>query len=181
MTAMLVIIVTVGGSATSIYLFGEEMRSRRSFGWKHMEKLVRKLIADIHHRDYTPDLVLGVGRGGAILAGMLAGNLDGVPLAVVDTIIDHSTGTSSAKIRYPESCPPLKDKSVLIVVGELYSGEDLRQGVEFAKRRHPREIRTATLLTHPAASVRPDFVGQQTDKPLTAPWRLTDRYKEHRV
>ncbi|ERR1700722_265077 len=181
MTALLVIIVTVVGSATSIYLFGEEMRSRRSFGWKHMEKLVRKLIAEIHHRDYTPDLVLGVGRGGAILAGMLAGNLDGVPLAVVDTIIDHSTGTSSAKIRYPESCPSLKDKSVLIVVGELYSGEDLRQGVEFAKRRHPREIRTATLLTHPAASVRPDFVGQQTDKPLTAPWRLTDRYKEHRV
>jgi uncharacterized protein len=180
MTALIVVILSVAGSATSIYLFGEQMRSRRSFGWKHMEKLVLKLIAEIHSCDYTPDLVLGVGRGGAILAGMLAGNLDHVPLAVVDTILDHSTGTTSAKIRFPEACPPLRDKSVLIVVGELYSGEDLRQGIEFVKRRHPREIKTATLLTHPAASVRPTFVGQQTDKPLTAPWRLTDRYKEKR-
>jgi hypoxanthine phosphoribosyltransferase len=178
---VLLVTLSIAGSVTSIYFFGEEMRSRRRFGWKHMEKLVRKLIADIHHRDYAPDLVLGVGRGGAILAGMLAGNLGDVPLAVVDTIIDHSTGTSSAKIRFPASCPPLRDKSVLIVVGELYSGEDLRQGIEFAKRRHPCEIRTATLLTHHAASVRPDFVGQETDKPLTAPWRLTDHYKEHRL
>lgn len=179
--SILVGVIGLVASVVSIYLFAEDLRSRRRFGWKHVEKLVKELIADMGRRGYVPDLILGVGRGGSILAGMLAGNLGHLPLAVVDTILDRSSGTSTASIRYPECCPSLEGKSVLIVVGELYSGEDLRHGIEFAKERNPREIKTATLLTHHAASVRPDFVGMQTDKPLTAPWRISEQYRQKRL
>lgn len=181
MTTVVLAVISVAGSAATIYLFAEEMRNRRRFGWKHVERLVTRLIADMTARDYTPDLVLGVGRGGAILAGMLAGNLGHLPLAVIDTVLDRSDGESRASIRFPECCPALRDKSVLVVVGELYSGIDLRNGIEFVRHRHPREIRTATLLTHPAAAVQPDFVGLETDKPLTAPWRITDSYRLRRL
>jgi hypoxanthine phosphoribosyltransferase len=157
------------------------MRSRRRFGWKQVEKLVKVLLEEMRTRGYRPDLVLGIGRGGAILGGMLAGNLGHIPLAVVDTELDHSDGVSKARIRFPDCCPSLTDKSVLVVVGELFSGEDLRQGMEFVRSRHPAQIRTATLLTHPAASVRPDFVGLKTDRPLSAPWRITDAYRTHRL
>jgi hypoxanthine phosphoribosyltransferase len=175
------LVLSVAASAVTIYLFAEELQNRRRFGWKHVEKLVEGLLDDMRTRDYSPDLVLGVGRGGAILAGMLAGNLGHLPLAVVDTILDRSAGISRATIRFPECCPDLRDKDVLIVVGELYSGEDLRRGIEFAERQNPRAIKTATLLTHPAASIRPDFVGLETAKPLSAPWRISEHYKLKRL
>jgi len=181
MTTILLALISLISSAATIYLFLEELRNRRQFGWKHADALVKKLLQEMRRKSYTPDLVLGVGRGGAILAGMLAGNLGHLPLAVIDTVLDRSEGVSTAKVRFPESCPPVKDKSVLVVVGELYSGEDLKQAVEFVRRRRPREIKTATLLTHPAASIRPDFVGLESKQPLTAPWRISDQYKTQRL
>jgi uncharacterized protein len=174
-------VISAVASIATIYLFSEEMRNRKQFGWKHVEKLVKALINKMQVQQYKPDVIIGIGRGGAILAGILAGNLGHVPLAVMDTIIDRSTGISSAKIRYPATCPDIRDKSVLLVVGELYSGEDLKQGMEFVKRKHPKEVRTASLLTHPAASVRPDYVGLESAKPLTAPWRITESYRMQRL
>jgi uncharacterized protein len=180
MTIFLAVLSTVASTST-VYLFAEEMRSRRRFGWKQVTKLVRGMLTDMRTRGYTPDLVLGVGRGGSILAGILAGNMGHLPLAVLDTVLEHPHGVSHVEFRFPDCCPALRDKNVLIVVGELYSGEDLRHAIEFVQRRHPREIKTASLLTHPAASVRPDFIGFQSAKPLSAPWRMTDAYKIHRL
>jgi uncharacterized protein len=180
MTIFLAVLSAVASTST-VYLFAEEMRSRRRFGWKQVTKLVRDMLTDMRTSGYTPDLVLGVGRGGSILAGMLAGNMGHLPLAVLDTVLEHPHGVSHVKFRFPDCCPALRDKNVLIVVGELYSGEDLRHAIEFVQRRHPREIKTASLLTHPAASVRPDFIGFQSAKPLSAPWRMTDAYKIHRL
>jgi hypoxanthine phosphoribosyltransferase len=180
MTIALAIVTTLA-SATSIYLFAEDLRSRRRFGWKQVASLVKAMVDEMRVRGYAPDLVLGVGRGGSILAGMLAGNLGHLPLAVLDTVLEHPDGISRVRIRFPDCCPSLKDKNVLIVVGELYSGEDMRHAIDFVRRRHPREIKTASLLTHPAASVRPDFIGFQSAKPLSAPWRMTDAYRVNRL
>jgi hypoxanthine phosphoribosyltransferase len=178
---LFIAILTIVTSATTLYLFAEEMRSRRRFGWKQVEKLVREMIDDMQSRSYKPELVLGVGRGGAILAGMLAGNLGHLPLAVMDTVLEHPDGVSRVEFRFPHCCPDLKGKRVLVVVGELYSGEDLRHAIDYVRTCEPAEIKTASLLTHPAASVRPDFVGLNSGKPLSAPWRITDAYRLHRL
>ena len=180
LTVFLAVLSAVA-SVISVYLFTEEMRSRRRFGWKQVEKLVREMLEEMLTRRYRPDLVIGVGRGGAILGGMLAGNMGHLPLAVLDTVLDRSDSISRVEFRFPDCCPSVRDKSVLLVVGELYSGEDLRQAIEFVNRRRPREVKTASLLTHPAASVRPDFIGLRSAKPLSAPWRMTNEYRIQRL
>lgn len=181
MVTLLLGILSFVASGATIYLFAEDMRSRRRFGWKQVDKLVLRLIEELRARGFEPDLVLGVGRGGAIVGGMLAGNMGHLPFAVLDTELGHPNGIGTVSFRFPGSCPTVRDKKVLAVVGELFSGEDLRHAMEFIGRRHPRELRTASLLTHPAASVRPDFVGLLSDRPLTAPWRLTDAYRMRRL
>lgn len=168
MLTILIAVISLIASLVTIFLFAENLHNRRQFGWKHVDKLIRKLLADMRVHGYIPEVIIGVGRGGAILAGILAGNLGHIPLFVLDTVLEHTDGVSTATIRWTAHCPPLKDKSVLIVVGELYSGEDLKKGVEFVRKKNPREIKTATLLTHPAASIHPDFVGFESTKPLTA-------------
>lgn len=180
MTVFLAILGALA-SAAGLYLFAEDMRSRRRFGWKQVTALVRRMLNEMQSLSYKPDLVVGIGRGGAILAGMLAGNLGHLPLVVLDTVIDHPNGIRRVEFRFPDCCPPLKGKRILLVVGELYSGEDLRHAIEFAQLQQPAEIKAASLLTHPAAVVKPDFVGRETGKPLSAPWRITDAYKVSRI
>lgn len=180
LTITLGVISTVA-SVVSIYLFAEELRNRRQFGWKHVDKLVRKIILSIQRDDFKPDLVIGLGRGGAILAGILAGNMNHLPLVVLDTILEKEGGMSTVRVRFPQSCPPLRDLNVLLVVGELYSGEDLKKGIDFVRRRHPKSIRTASLLSHPAASIQPNFLGLESDRPLSAPWRISDHYRTQRL
>lgn len=180
--AVAALIATVIGVVSGLIALYEFFAKRRRFGWKEVEKLVLRLIDLVEHDDFSPDLVLGVGRGGAIVAGMLAGNMGQLPLVCIDTSSTRdSGGAKCVVIRFPSAVPPLKDKRVLIVVGELYSGEDMRTAIDFVARRKPQSIKTLSLLTHPASVVRPDFFGRQTDSPLVAPWRLTEGYKKNRI
>lgn len=181
MTTVVLTVVAIVASLIAIYLFVEEMRERFSFGWKHVNKLVRKLIDELRSSSFDPDTIVGVGRGGAILAGMLAGNMGQVPLAVLDTEVHQDQGVTSARLRNPDTCPSVKGQSVLLVVGELFTGEDLKAAIGFIQAMHPRELKTLTLLTHRAASVNPDFVGMETNRPLSAPWRISDHYRDNRI
>ena len=181
MNTFVLTVIAVVASFVAIFFFAAEMRERFSFGWKHVNKLVRKLIDELRRSSFDPDLIVGVGRGGAILAGMLAGNMGQVPLAVLDTEVHQDQGVTSARLRNAEACPSVKGLSVLLVVGELFTGEDLKAAINFMQMMNPREVRTLTLLTHRAASVNPDFVGMETNRPLSAPWRISDHYRDNRI
>jgi hypoxanthine phosphoribosyltransferase len=174
-------VISVVGSVCTIVLFAQVLRDRDRITWRVVESAMKKVLADLNKIDYKPDVVIGVGRGGAIVAGMLAGNLGHVPLFVVDTVLDRSKRQSEARVRYPNLCPEVKDKDVLVSVGELYSGEDLKAVVRYIEEQDPAEIRTMSLFSHPAASIRPDFLGKQTRRPLGAPWRITEAYRTKRL
>jgi hypoxanthine phosphoribosyltransferase len=181
MVTIAITVIGVVGSVLAVYQFAEERRRRRRFGWRDVDKLVLRLLKTLEHDEFDPDLVLGVGRGGAIVAGMLAGNLGQLPLVCIDTESKRDRGRKQCVIRFPSAVPVLRDKRVLIVVGELYSGEDMRTAMDFVVRRKPESFKTLSLLSHPASVVRPDFVGLETKVPLSAPWRLTENYKNNRI
>jgi hypoxanthine phosphoribosyltransferase len=179
--AIVVPVLGVIAALIAIHQFVEERKAKRGFSWRDVERLIHKLLDSIRNDDFDPDLVLGVGRGGAIVAGIIAGNMGRLPLVCIDTESRREHGRTHCVIRFPNAVPVLRDKRVLIVVGELYSGEDLRTAMDFVARRKPAGFKTLSLLSHPASIVRPDFVGRETQSPLVAPWRLTDDYKKTRI
>jgi len=181
LVTVFVSVLGVIGGFIAIYQFAQDRRSKRGFTWRDVDKLVLELLDKIRYDQFDPDLVLGVGRGGSVMAGMLAGNLGHLPLVCIDTESRRDRGQTYCVIRFPNAVPPLRDRRVLIVVGELWTGEDLRTAMKFVKRRKANEFKTLSLLSHPAAAVRPDFIGRETKTPLTAPWRLTDDYKKTRI
>lgn len=175
------LVVSFVASVLTIGLFVQVQYERRSPSWYVVCKRVRCLIQQLNDDGYQPDMIVGIGRGGAIVGGMLAGNLGHVPLFVLDTIVDHSNHERSARLRYPGLCPHLLHLRILLVVGELYTGEDLRVAKHFIEEKAPAELRTLSLYSHPASTIRPDYVGGESKRPLTAPWRLTDVYRNTRV
>jgi hypoxanthine phosphoribosyltransferase len=178
-------IVTAVGTVASVialYEFAERNR-RRAISWKRIDRLVVELISELHRRAFTPDLILGVGRGGTIVAAMIATNLEGrVPLACVDTAEEHDkSGRKQVQLRDPERLPNVTGRQVLVVVAELYSGQDMRAALDYLETRDVAQLRTLAILCGPASVVRPDFVGFHTKHEPRAPWRLTEAGARGRI
>lgn len=173
--------VSFAGSVIAIWELWRYVQDRDRLTWRVTENCMKDIIGQMRRKNYKPDMVIGVGRGGAIVGGMLAGNLGHVPLFVIDTELDRSGGMSKATVRNQTCFPDVHGQSVLVCVGELYSGEDLRAGVEFVANGGPKEITTMSLFSHPASIVDPNYVGKVTSRPLDAPWRITDEYRSRRL
>lgn len=182
---MLIVIATcigVLGSLIGVYQFVEDRR-KKTVSWHHIDKLVVELVIEIERRSFPPDLILGVGRGGALIAAMIATNLEGrIELACMDTEGDFDgAGRKHVKLRHPESLPDLSEKHILVVVAELYSGQDMRDAIDYLEAQGTRRVETLAVLAGPSSNVRPDYVGQVTKHEPLAPWRLTDAARHGRI
>lgn len=173
--------IGLASSIVGIGYFAADIHNKRNFGWKHVEKLLKQMIRDIDRASSTPTSLLAWVAAGPSSLELLAGNLGYIPLYVIDTYSEKRSGIKEVRLRNTEFFPDIAGQRVLLVVGELYTGEDLRRGIEFIESRGAGDLRTMSLLTHPTASVMPDFYGIETAKPLTAPWRITAKYREARI
>src|SRR5690348_6446134 len=61
-------LVTIGASI-------KLARERGRITWRTVDSATKAMLKEIQTSSFDPEIVVGVGRGGAILAGMLAGNL----------------------------------------------------------------------------------------------------------
>jgi hypoxanthine phosphoribosyltransferase len=175
-------VVSLVAGLIALYQFIEERR-RKAISWRRVDKLVAELVEDIEHSSFCPDLILGVGRGGSLIAAMVATNLEGrIELACIDTAVEYDqAGRKHVQLRGPDRLPPLHGRHVLVVVAELYSGQDMRDAINFLDDQKPAELRTLAVLAGPSSNVRPTFVGLETRHEPLAPWRLTDAAKRGRI
>jgi uncharacterized protein len=173
-----VLIATILGIAASLIAIWQfvEDRRRKAISWRRIDKIVRELVSEVERSTFSPDLIVGVGRGGTLIAAMLATNMEGrIELACIDTEATwDAAGRKHVLLRSPERHPELKGRRVLLVVAELYSGQDMRDAINDLENRGTAELRTLAVLSGPSSNFRPAFVGLETEHEPVAPWRLTD-------
>ncbi|GAB7049549.1 phosphoribosyltransferase [Catenuloplanes indicus] len=174
-------IISSVAAVLTVLLSVRFVRERNRPSWRIVEQTMKESLAEIRRSGFDPDVIVGVGRGGAIVAGMLAGNLGHRPLFVIDTVLEKNDGVSEARIRYPDVMPSLAGKRILVAVGELYSGEDLKVAVKAVREQSPASVKTFSLFSHPATGIKPDFCGHETKQPLSAPWRMSEEYRVRRL
>lgn len=177
MTELLIVLIAVASGLVGIYSFGERQRRRRNrrraLGWTHVDELVVDLIAQVKANQFAPSVIVGVGPGGAIVAAMMATNMEEdtrTPLVCIETEPDPGSGRLSAES--VELIPDLTDQNVLVCVGELYVDGGLREAVQLVQTHQPASVRTLALLVGPRASVRPDFMGRREDCEPVPPWSM---------
>jgi uncharacterized protein len=179
--AVLTWVLTGIGTVASLIALYEflEQRRRRNVSWRKVDQLVIRLIDDIESSSFTPDLILGVGRGGSLIAAMLATNMEGrIQLACLDTEFDHDEpGRKNVILRRTDLVPPLAGRDLLVVVAELYSGQDLRAAVDFVETQGTNCFKSLALLSGPGSVIRPDFNGMTTKHEPLAPWRINNAGK----
>ncbi len=139
--------------------------------WEMFGKLAQDLAKKIH-KDYKPDVVVGIVKAGVI------------PGAVISSLFRKDFYTiklsrrSNDKVVYPRPIlfVPITDsvygKKVLLVDEISVTGETLKLAKEEVMSKQAKEVRTATLFVH-TYSYKPDWYALESDAMIINPW---DRY-----
>ncbi|HDG64366.1 MAG: phosphoribosyltransferase [Thermococcus sp.] len=137
--------------------------------WWQVDRAIFSL-ADVL-REYNPDTIVGISRGGLIPAVRLSHILGDVDFKVIDVKfykgIDERTEEPTITIPIHGS---LEGKRVVIVDDVSDTGKTLQVVIDEVKKRGPRDIKVACLAMKPWTSVVPDFYVFRTDKWIVFPW-----------
>ncbi len=135
-----------------------------------------KLFRSIEASKWSPDVNVGVGRGGLFVLRCLqdfyvAG---GVKIPYVVPAVERYRGintTGSIRIR-GISRGDVSGRKVLVVDDVSDQGDSLKAMVDLIVKDGATDVRTATVHFKPWSKLRPDYFAIETDAWIIYPWEL---------
>lgn len=113
-------------------------------------------------KNFTPDVIIGLSRGGLVPARMLSDSLWIKDLLSIKTEHWGITATKSGKaILNDPGKLNLRGKRVLVVDDITDTGQSMKLAYDFVKEQDPQEVRTATMLHITRSEFVPDFYGEE--------------------
>ena len=172
--------LAVIGIFTSLYSAIILILDRLGFySWLGIQLRSKKLIRKIRNSGFIPDVIVGLGRSGAVLGGILAGNMGVIPITVIDRTYEWSNGKSRKVIPIPFIKPEMiAGKKVLLVDAAPHTGETCKMIKEELLDYSPKELRIASLFKYAYAIQVPDYFVSEVQKVRKMPWRFTQDYRE---
>jgi hypoxanthine phosphoribosyltransferase len=149
---------------------------REVMAWDDLGVAARGLAEDVAASGWIPDIVLGIARGGLLVAGAI-----GYALGVKNTFtmnVEFYTGIDE-RLEVPMILPPVPDLvdfadfKVLIADDVADTGATLRLVKEFCAGK-VAEVRCAVLYEKPRSLVACEYVWRRTDRWITFPWSAAD-------
>jgi hypoxanthine phosphoribosyltransferase len=145
---------------------------REVMSWDDLGVGSRALAEAVHADGWIPDLVLGISRGGLLVAGALAYALGVKNTATIS--VEFYTGIDE-RLELPMLLPPVPDlvdltsARVLIADDVADTGATLELVRDFCAGR-VAEARVAVLYEKSRSTVASEYVWQRTDRWITFPW-----------
>ena len=145
---------------------------RERMSWAQLGEAARELARATVDDGYEPDLILGIARGGLLVAGALS-----YAIGVKNTFtmnVEFYTGVDE-RLPVPMILPPvpelvdLHDARMLIADDVADTGQTLALVKGFCAG-HVGEVRTAVLYEKPRSIVTCDYVWRRTDLWIDFPW-----------
>ena len=153
-----------------------ESPPRERMSWAELGTAGRELAETIAADGFEPDLILGIARGGLLVAGALS-----YALGVKNTFtmnVEFYTGVDQ-RLELPMILPPVpdlidfKETRVLIADDVADTGATLELVKEFCADK-VAEVRCAVLYEKPRSVVSCEYVWRRTDRWITFPWSADD-------
>ena len=144
--------------------------------WNLFYKLAKQVATKINSSGYRPDIIVGLARGGWVLARVLC-DLIGIK-DLVSLKVEHwgvtATPDGKAQLKYPLNVD-LTGKNVLVVDDITDTGESMRVTLEYLKSLKPSEIKTAALRHINTSKFLPDYFGEEISwRWVIFPWNFTE-------
>src|SRR5436305_369546 len=157
-----------GESATS----SSAAPPRERMGWDELGVAARELAGQILADDYRPDLILGIARGGLLVAGALSYSLDVKNTFTMN--VEFYTGIDE-RLPVPMLLPPIpelvdaQEQRVLIADDVADTGATLALVKAFCEGK-VGDVRCAVLYEKPRSAVSCEYVWRRTDRWIEFPW-----------
>jgi hypoxanthine phosphoribosyltransferase len=148
------------------------MSEREVMTWDDLGRGSRELAEAVAADGYRPDMILGIARGGLLVAGGI-----GYALGVKNTFtmnVEFYTGVDE-RLELPMILPPVPDlvdfqETRLLIADDVAdTGATLQLVKEFCAGK-VAEVRCAVLYEKPRSTVRCEYVWRRTDRWITFPW-----------
>jgi len=144
--------------------------------WGRFYKLSEKTARMIIESGFRPDFMVGLARGGWVLARVLCDFLGVKDL--ISLKVEHwgitATPDGEAKIKYPFNID-LTGRRVLVVDDIADTGKSLIVATDYVRKLNPSEVKTATLILLKGSKFKPDFYGdEQTWRWVIFPWNYVE-------
>ncbi len=158
------------------YLYDKKFPFKR-LSWKFAEKKAQEISNLLIEDSFLPTLIVGIGRGGAILGAMISGCLGHRPLLVVDREYKWKVEGREEDMLFSVNIPEMYLKKVLIVSGEIHSGGTMKVYYRYLKLLGAKEIRKAVLFFEDGCPVRVNYIGIRSNKKnILMPWMFSKNY-----
>ncbi|MFF2524190.1 phosphoribosyltransferase [Streptomyces liangshanensis] len=147
---------------------------REELSYEDFGVAVRQLARTVVDDGFTPDIVLGIARGGVFLAGGLAYALDCKNISLVNVEFYTGVGTT---LDMPVMLAPVPDlvdftdKRVLIADDVADSGRTLKLVRDFCAGE-VAEVRSAVIYEKSQSLVKCEYVWKRTDDWINFPWSV---------
>jgi hypoxanthine phosphoribosyltransferase len=150
--------------------------AREVMSWDDLGTGARDLAQMVADDGWMPDMILGIARGGLLVAGAL-----GYALGVKNTFtmnVEFYTGVDE-RLEMPMILPPVPDLldfadfKVLIADDVADTGATLKLVQEFCEGK-VAEVRCAVLYEKPRSAVQCEYAWRRTDRWITFPWSAED-------
>lgn len=170
-----------------------ELKEKIGFGvgnklsWIEFWSKIQELIGEIEKDGFDPDIVISIGRSGAVLGGIIASNLGSKHHIGIDRNIllrKCKDGSNRTDIEIDTSLIPnkekFKNKKLLIVMSECDTGLTLRVFYDYFMAIKVKEVKTAVLFKRKNVHFGPHFYIVSTDKDWPElPFRIDDKWLPH--
>lgn len=157
-------------------IYRESENEDGKVSWKSIEKHVLFLIRKLRERQYMPDLIVGIGRSGGVIASMISGNMGIIPLCVIDRKYWWENGVRKMEIISTLNSNFIQGKKILMVMAETFSGETIKMCKKYLSEMKPDEIMTLVIFKGDKSPVTPDFYAELANDKMPVPWRITPEY-----
>jgi hypoxanthine phosphoribosyltransferase len=139
--------------------------------WRDVYNLTLQLSERIVTSGFTPDIIVGIARGGWIPARILSDVLYATTLENIriEYYSDVGVRGREPKITQPLS-GSLEGKTILLVDEVADTGDSLYHAIEYVKNLGVEEQRSAVLHLKPTSRVVPDYYMVETTSWTVYPW-----------
>lgn len=169
------------GFVATVYKSTQAWFSLKSFDWSEFDKISKKLIKKISRDNFYPDVIVTVGRGGAIVGAIISGNLPlpssssdkknrNIPIIGTDRFYKWIDGH---RVEIPNETidfSPLENQTVLLVAADILSGGTMDFFFKSIKEAKPSTLKTACLVKGITTKFNPSYFGKEIPADFKMPW-----------
>ncbi|MHA1947729.1 MAG: phosphoribosyltransferase [Candidatus Hodarchaeales archaeon] len=148
--------------------------------WQEIDYLARQLYNLVKSDGYTPEIILGISRGGWIPARLLSDMfearylLEGHKTSSILTSmqVGFYTGiaeTHTKPVIAQDVGVDIFQKKILLIDDLADSGESLQCALDYLELKNPKEVKIATLLYKPWSKIKPDYYVEEAEEWVVFP------------